>query len=112
MKPLYLLLNSKHSWYHVCIVLVLHFTGKAGLYNLGGYAASKHAIECFSDVLAQELYKWGVDVSVVEPGPYKTGNVQLLGFESDTMCKILQCSQQLLDTDFCETNFQNSLSVL
>jgi NAD(P)-dependent dehydrogenase (short-subunit alcohol dehydrogenase family) len=36
------------------------------------YSMSKHAIEGFSDALAQEMAPLGVQVSVVEPGGYKS----------------------------------------
>jgi NAD(P)-dependent dehydrogenase (short-subunit alcohol dehydrogenase family) len=38
----------------------------------GAYSMSKHAIEGFSDALAQEMAPLGVQVSVVEPGGYKS----------------------------------------
>ncbi len=38
----------------------------------GGYAASKFAVEGYTDSLALELAKTGVDVSIVEPGAYKS----------------------------------------
>jgi NAD(P)-dependent dehydrogenase (short-subunit alcohol dehydrogenase family) len=38
--------------------------------DLGAYQMSKHAIESFSDVLAQELASAGVKVSLVDPGSY------------------------------------------
>lgn len=38
--------------------------------DLGAYQMSKHAIESFSDVLAQELAPAGVNVSLVDPGSY------------------------------------------
>jgi NAD(P)-dependent dehydrogenase (short-subunit alcohol dehydrogenase family) len=38
--------------------------------DLGAYQMSKHAIESFTDVLAQELARAGVRVSVVDPGSY------------------------------------------
>ena len=40
--------------------------------NLSAYAMSKHAIEAFTDSLAAEMTPFGVHVSVVEPGNYKT----------------------------------------
>ena len=40
--------------------------------TMGAYGMSKHAIEGFTDALAQELAPAGVQVSVVEPGSYKT----------------------------------------
>jgi NAD(P)-dependent dehydrogenase (short-subunit alcohol dehydrogenase family) len=38
----------------------------------GAYSMSKHSIEAFTDALAQELSPLGVQVSVVEPGSYKS----------------------------------------
>jgi NAD(P)-dependent dehydrogenase (short-subunit alcohol dehydrogenase family) len=36
------------------------------------YSMSKHAMEAFSDVLAEEMAPLGVKVSIVEPGTYKS----------------------------------------
>ena len=36
------------------------------------YSMSKHAIEAFTDSLAQEMAPHGVQVSVIEPGGFKT----------------------------------------
>jgi|KBSMisStaDraftv2_1062788.scaffolds.fasta_scaffold75776_5 NAD(P)-dependent dehydrogenase (short-subunit alcohol dehydrogenase family) len=38
----------------------------------GPYSMSKHSIEAFTDALAQEMAPLGVQVSVVEPGSYKS----------------------------------------
>lgn len=38
----------------------------------GPYTMSKHAVEAFTDVLAQELQGFGVGVSIVEPGNFKS----------------------------------------
>lgn len=38
----------------------------------GPYTMSKHAIESFTDVLAAELQPFGVQVSVIEPGNYRS----------------------------------------
>lgn len=40
--------------------------------SLGGYHASKWAVEGLSDALAQEVAGFGVKVTLVEPGPYAT----------------------------------------
>ncbi len=39
---------------------------------MGPYAASKYALEAFSDSLRREVRKYGVRVSIIEPGPIKT----------------------------------------
>ena len=39
---------------------------------LGPYSMSKHAIEAFADSLATEMQKFGVHVSVIEPGNYNS----------------------------------------
>ncbi|MHC4823000.1 MAG: SDR family oxidoreductase [Planctomycetota bacterium] len=42
-------------------------------WGLGGpYTMSKHAVEAYTDVLAAELVPFGIGVSVVEPGNYKS----------------------------------------
>ncbi len=40
--------------------------------QLGAYAMSKHAIEAFTDSLAEEMAPAGVQVSVIEPGSYNS----------------------------------------
>ncbi len=40
---------------------------------MGWYAASKHAIEAFTDALRQEVRDIGIKVSLIEPGALKTG---------------------------------------
>jgi len=40
--------------------------------QLGPYAMSKHAIEAFTDSLAEEMAPVGVQVSVIEPGSYNS----------------------------------------
>ncbi|MFN0180179.1 MAG: SDR family oxidoreductase [Gemmatimonadales bacterium] len=39
---------------------------------LGAYSMSKHAVEAYSDALAAEMAGFGVKVSVIEPGNYKS----------------------------------------
>ncbi|WP_042406768.1 SDR family NAD(P)-dependent oxidoreductase [Streptacidiphilus carbonis] len=40
--------------------------------TMGAYTASKAAVEGFADALAQEVAAFGIKVTVVEPGPFKT----------------------------------------
>ncbi|XP_077184977.1 retinol dehydrogenase 16-like isoform X2 [Paroedura picta] len=39
----------------------------------GGYSPSKFGVEAFSDSLRQDLHPFGIRVSVIEPGSFKTG---------------------------------------
>jgi NAD(P)-dependent dehydrogenase (short-subunit alcohol dehydrogenase family) len=54
------------------IVQVSTIGGVAAFPNLGGYHASKWAVEGLTESLAQEVAGFGVRVTLVEPGPYAT----------------------------------------
>jgi NAD(P)-dependent dehydrogenase (short-subunit alcohol dehydrogenase family) len=54
---------------------ILNITSVAGLVGFPGsgyYAASKHAVEGWSDSLAAEVTPLGIHVTCVEPGPFRT----------------------------------------
>jgi NAD(P)-dependent dehydrogenase (short-subunit alcohol dehydrogenase family) len=54
---------------------VLNITSVAGFVGFPGsgyYAASKHAVEGFSDALAAEGKPLGIHVTCIEPGPFRT----------------------------------------
>ena len=56
------------------IVMVSSIAGRAAFMPLNGwYHASKFALEALSDVLRIEVAGFGVKVSIVEPGFFKTG---------------------------------------
>jgi NAD(P)-dependent dehydrogenase (short-subunit alcohol dehydrogenase family) len=44
----------------------------------GPYSMSKHAVEAFTDSLAREMRKFDVEVSVIEPGNYRSSIVETL----------------------------------
>jgi NAD(P)-dependent dehydrogenase (short-subunit alcohol dehydrogenase family) len=46
--------------------------GRVALPLLGPYAASKFAMEAITDSLRREVRKWGIEVSIVEPGAIST----------------------------------------
>jgi NAD(P)-dependent dehydrogenase (short-subunit alcohol dehydrogenase family) len=54
------------------IVNMSSIGGKVAVPLLGAYAASKFAIEGFSDSLRRELRPWGIHVAVIEPGTIAT----------------------------------------
>ena len=54
---------------------VLNVTSVAGLVGFSGsgyYAASKHAVEGWSDALVAEVGPLGIRVTCIEPGPFRT----------------------------------------
>lgn len=54
------------------IVNVSSVAGRLATPGMGPYSATKHAIEGYSDSLRLEVEPFGIDVSVVQPGPVKT----------------------------------------
>ncbi len=54
------------------IVNVSSMLGIAAFPTTGAYAASKAAVEAFSESLAQEVGGFGIKVTAVEPGPFGT----------------------------------------
>lgn len=56
------------------VVLISSETGpQHGMPMNGAYAMSKHAIEAYGDSLRRELMFLGLDVVLVQPGPFRTG---------------------------------------
>ena len=54
------------------IVNVTSLAGRLSFPYFGIYCASKHAVEAYSEALRYELAPFGVEVSIVEPGPFGT----------------------------------------
>jgi NAD(P)-dependent dehydrogenase (short-subunit alcohol dehydrogenase family) len=54
------------------IINVSSLLGVAAFPTTGGYTAAKAAVEGLSDSLAQEVAGFGINVTVVEPGPFGT----------------------------------------
>jgi NAD(P)-dependent dehydrogenase (short-subunit alcohol dehydrogenase family) len=54
------------------IINITSVAGLAGFPGSGYYAASKHAVEGWSDALATECAPLGIKVTCVEPGPFRT----------------------------------------
>ncbi len=54
---------------------ILNISSVSGTYVFpffGAYAASKWALEAFTDALRQELYPWGIEVISIQPGSIQT----------------------------------------
>ncbi len=54
------------------IINISSISGRFGFPGLGPYAASKHAVEGFSESLRLELLPFGIHVMLIEPGSYRT----------------------------------------
>jgi NAD(P)-dependent dehydrogenase (short-subunit alcohol dehydrogenase family) len=54
------------------IVNIGSIAGRSTIPMMGPYSASKHALEALTDALRLELYSWGIEVSIVEPGAIAT----------------------------------------
>ena len=63
------------------IIQIGSVSGRIGLPGYGAYAASKFAVEGFSESLRHEVAPFGIRVYVVEPGAYRTP-IWNKGFES------------------------------
>jgi NAD(P)-dependent dehydrogenase (short-subunit alcohol dehydrogenase family) len=57
---------------HGYIINITSVAGFIGFPGSGYYAASKHAVEGFSDALAAEVAPLGIHVTCVAPGPFRT----------------------------------------
>lgn len=63
------------------IVNISSISGRMGFPSMGPYAASKFAVEGFSESLRLEMLPYGVHVVLIEPGSYKT-DIWSKGLES------------------------------
>ncbi|HEX7931174.1 MAG TPA: SDR family NAD(P)-dependent oxidoreductase, partial [Sphingomicrobium sp.] len=54
------------------VITITSVGGLIGLPASGSYAASKHALEGWSDALKAEVGPLGIQVTCVEPGPFRT----------------------------------------
>jgi NAD(P)-dependent dehydrogenase (short-subunit alcohol dehydrogenase family) len=57
---------------HGRIVNMGSIAGRGTIPLTGPYSASKHALEALTDALRLELYPWGIEVSIIEPGAVAT----------------------------------------
>jgi len=65
-----------------CIINVTSISGRIAASPMAAYAASKYALEAFSECLAQEVRPFGVRVAIVEPGIIDTSMATRIGTAS------------------------------
>jgi len=70
-----------------CIINVTSIAGRIAFYASGAYAASKFALEAFTESLAQEVKSFGIKVALVEPGIIDSpmATTQLPQFDAKTV---------------------------
>ena len=89
------------------IINISSVAGKLTAPFLGGYSASKHAVEGFTDTLRMEMKDADVEVVLVEPGPIETGfnekgRENLRKYLSET--KYAEDYKKKLETDYSGSN--------
>ena len=72
---------------HGRVVNIGSISGILNETGAGAYQMSKHAMETFTDTMAQELAPAGVQVSIVEPGSYKSEIVRNTATRSGTLAQ-------------------------
>ena len=68
-----------------CIINVASVAGHISNSPLGGYAASKHALEAISEALAQEVKPFNVKVAIIEPGIINTQMAKDIAIDSKSI---------------------------
>ena len=57
---------------HSCLKLSFPFAGRVTFANMASYCITKNGVEALSDALRRAMRPWGVMVSMIEPGGFKT----------------------------------------
>jgi len=68
-----------------CIINVASVAGHISNSPLGGYAASKHAVEAISEALAQEVKPFNIKVAIIEPGIINTQMATDIAISNDSI---------------------------
>lgn len=97
------------------IVNVSSLLGRISMEGLGAYGASKHALVAYSDTLRQEMKKWDVKVSIIEPTGFATGNTaeSTLRNRCEEVWNTLdEQAKKILRTRIFRTHLQHSNRIL
>lgn len=78
------------------LVFISSTSGWATVPGTGAYSASKYAIESLGDALRIELRPWRIPVSLVQPGPIRTGMWDDVLEEHDRMANKLTAEHRQL----------------
>lgn len=80
-------------------------SGELPFGRMSPYGTSKAALEFFSDILRQEMKPWGVQVSIIQPGATKTGQVGNVEFWEKQYGKLVDNLSPALLHDYGEDYF-------
>jgi NAD(P)-dependent dehydrogenase (short-subunit alcohol dehydrogenase family) len=78
------------------IVFVSSLNGRISFPLLGGYSASKFALEAVADALRMELKPWNVAVTVVQPGETDTDIWHTIGTQVEQSASAMRVDQREL----------------
>ncbi|XP_067853686.1 estradiol 17-beta-dehydrogenase 2-like [Heptranchias perlo] len=84
------------------LVNITSVAGSTPLPWFAAYGASKAALSMFSDILRQELAMWGVKVSIIQPGGFKTGIFGTSGQQINQHKQIMQHLSPDVKADYGE----------
>ena len=95
-------LPSMREQRHGKIINVSSLAGRIVAPMMGLYAASKWAVEAMSEALRYEVSRWGVDVTILEPGMYasdwQTTNLDVAAAVREGRSPYQQSAQHALQT--------------
>ena len=74
---------------------------------MAAYSITKYGVEAFSDALRREMSPWGVLVSIIEPGQFKTSISHSLG---ESVKRLWDGLSPELKKDYGEKHLQESKS--
>jgi NAD(P)-dependent dehydrogenase (short-subunit alcohol dehydrogenase family) len=69
------------------IIQISSIAGQAAFPLTGAYSSSKWAVEAMSETVAIETAKFGIKVSIIEPGPFKTNFFRSIKYAENVMEK-------------------------
>ncbi|MDR0390642.1 MAG: SDR family NAD(P)-dependent oxidoreductase [Planctomycetaceae bacterium] len=69
------------------IIQISSIAGQAAFRLTGAYASSKWAVEALNETVAIETEKFGIKVSIVEPGPFRTNFFRSIKYAENVMEK-------------------------
>ncbi|XP_041048149.1 17-beta-hydroxysteroid dehydrogenase type 2-like isoform X1 [Carcharodon carcharias] len=87
------------------IVNISSPSGELPFGSMSAYGTSKAALEFFLDILRQEMKAWGVQISIIQPGATKTGQIGNIEFWKQQHEKLMDGLSPELLHDYGEDYF-------